>query len=153
MGVFTQALEKIVGGKERVEAHELLLLQAMSYRVTKEKFSALLKSHNLTLADWFLLGLLYNATEGSRSSYISEKLGVEPPFVTELIQKLLKAHLVSVGQDATDKRAKLIKLTPKGHRLIETLTRDCQPALAPILSRCSNADIQAYVRVMRSLCD
>jgi DNA-binding MarR family transcriptional regulator len=48
---------------------------------------------------------------------LAEALGVEPPTVTKMLQRMEAADLVSRRPDATDRRAIRVSLTPKGRRL------------------------------------
>jgi len=55
--------------------------------------------------------------DGRTQANLAEALGVEPPTVTKMLQRMENADLVDRRPDATDRRAVRVFLTPKGRRL------------------------------------
>ncbi len=55
--------------------------------------------------------------DGRTQANLAESLGVEPPTVTKMLQRMENADLVDRRPDATDRRAIRVYLTPKGRRL------------------------------------
>jgi MarR family transcriptional regulator, organic hydroperoxide resistance regulator len=55
--------------------------------------------------------------DGRTQADLAESLGVEPPTVTKMLQRMEHADLVDRRPDATDRRAIRVHLTPKGRRL------------------------------------
>ena len=55
--------------------------------------------------------------DGRTQVNLAEALGVEPPTVTKMLQRMENADLVDRHPDATDRRAIRVFLTPKGRRL------------------------------------
>jgi DNA-binding MarR family transcriptional regulator len=55
--------------------------------------------------------------DGRTQADLAESLGVEPPTVTKMLQRMENADLVDRRPDATDRRAIRVHLTPKGRRL------------------------------------
>ena len=65
------------------------LLQARAYRKLTVFLSAKLKEWDVSLPEWALLGLLYEAN-GMRLQEVADMLDVEPPFATRLASTLQK---------------------------------------------------------------
>lgn len=65
-----------------------------------------------------------------RPARLAEALGITPRAVTDVVDALSDARLVTVGQDPTDRRAKVISITDTGRRHLE----DVQTARADIAS-------------------
>ena len=86
--MLTSALKKLVGSSTEFDSYTLLRLQAKSYRLIKNSVSETLSRHGLSVLDWSLLGILFQKPEGGRFVEISQEMGVEPPFVTELVTVL-----------------------------------------------------------------
>jgi len=63
-----------------------------------------------------LLMELWNEDRRTQAN-LADALGVEPPTVTKMLQRMEAADLVSRRPDATDRRAIRVSLTPKGRRL------------------------------------
>jgi len=55
--------------------------------------------------------------DGRTQADLAESLGVEPPTVTKMLQRMEHGDLVDRRPDATDRRAIRVFLTPKGRRL------------------------------------
>ena len=55
--------------------------------------------------------------DGRTQANLADSLGVEPPTVTKMLQRMENADLVDRRPDATDRRAVRVYLTPKGRRL------------------------------------
>jgi DNA-binding MarR family transcriptional regulator len=55
--------------------------------------------------------------DGRTQANLAEALGVEPPTVTKMLQRMENADLVDRRPDKTDRRAIRVHLTPKGRRL------------------------------------
>jgi len=91
--MLTSAFKKLVGAFTEFDTYTLLRLQAKSYRLIKNAVSETLHQYKLSVLDWSLLGILFQKPEGSRFVEIATTMGVEPPFVTELITTLKKRVL------------------------------------------------------------
>jgi DNA-binding MarR family transcriptional regulator len=55
--------------------------------------------------------------DGRTQADLADSLGVEPPTVTKMLQRMEHGDLVDRRPDATDRRAIRVYLTPKGRRL------------------------------------
>jgi DNA-binding MarR family transcriptional regulator len=55
--------------------------------------------------------------DGRTQANLAEALGVEPPTVTKMLQRMENSGLVHRAPDETDRRAMRVYLTPKGRRL------------------------------------
>jgi DNA-binding MarR family transcriptional regulator len=55
--------------------------------------------------------------DGRTQANLAESLGVEPPTVTKMLQRMEAADLVSRRPDASDRRAIRVHLTAKGRRV------------------------------------
>ncbi len=55
--------------------------------------------------------------EGRTQADLAEALGVEPPTVTKMLQRMESSGLVDRRPDTVDGRAIRVHLTPKGRRL------------------------------------
>ncbi len=74
-------------------------------------------------AQWGVLRNLHRAEAeglpGLRLTDLSERLLIRPPSVTGVVDRLERAGLVARRSSRTDLRAKLVRLTPDGRRLLE----------------------------------
>jgi DNA-binding MarR family transcriptional regulator len=74
-------------------------------------------------SQWAVLRHLVRAEEAGqpdlRLTDLSERLLIRPPSVTSVVDRLQRAGLVARAGSTTDLRAKLVRLTPEGRRLVE----------------------------------
>jgi len=73
---------------------------------------------------------------------------VEPPFVTELVTKLLKKKCIEVRNDPRDKRAKIILLTKNGEEITEKIRTKSQSVLAGIFQSLSKEELSTYKKIL-----
>ena len=59
--------------------------------------------------------------DGVRPSVVAEEVGLEPSSVVRLIDNLVASGYVERRDDATDRRAKLLFLTERGHQIVAPL--------------------------------
>lgn len=145
------ALQKLVGGKTDFETYTLLRMQAKTYRLVKNYVAPVLAKHKLSTLDWSLLGLLREFPQGCRFIQVSQQMGVEPPFITELVSTIKKNKLIKIDNDPDDKRAKILLLTKKGEELVDSLEKQIQERLVNLLNDVSSSDFTGYINTMNHL--
>jgi MarR family transcriptional regulator for hemolysin len=145
------ALQKLVGQKETLKSYDILRLQAKTYRLMRYMVDRLLKEHNLKTLDWSILGLLDARKEGMRFTEIAREMGVEPPFITELISKLEKKSIVTSKDNPQDRRAKLIELTKKGQKKVEEIEKQLYTSMSEFLKEISSNEVATYKNVMNKM--
>ena len=124
------ALQRLIGSKKTIKTYDLLRLKAKSYRLLKNKVDDYLKAYKISAVDWMVLGLLHKSIEGLKFGEIATELGVEPPFVTELVNGLKKGKFIAVKESPLDKRSKIVKLTNKATKLLSEAEKNMQSKLA-----------------------
>lgn len=145
------AFQRLVGGKTEIETYTLLRLQAKTYRLVKNYVAPILGKHKLSTLDWSMLGLLKNNPKGCRFVDVSTQMGVEPPFVTELVTSIKKAKLIKIDADSEDRRAKIIVLTTKGQDLVQELEKQIEERLDTLLADVSASEFDGYIKMMTAL--
>lgn len=95
-------------------------LQALT-RAYRTRLGALLSSHGLHAGQDLLLLALWDSP-GMRQSALAERLGVEPPTVTRMLQRLERGGMIERRPDPHDGRAMLVHPAPRS-RLIEPTVR------------------------------
>ncbi len=95
-------------------------LLSLSARIDRD-CAALLAPHGLSEARFVLLFLLEKAPEGMPSHVLAERAGVTRATVTTLVDGLLKAGLAERFAAQTDRRSVMVKLSPQGVALAQSL--------------------------------
>ncbi|MHB1487502.1 MAG: MarR family winged helix-turn-helix transcriptional regulator [Acidimicrobiales bacterium] len=71
---------------------------------------------------------------------VADRLGIDGPAVTRKVQQLERAGLVSRSNDAEDRRAFRLVITPAGQKMIDRLLAAKREWLASVLSDWSEKD-------------
>ncbi len=143
--------QKIQTISQNRKTYRVGLLQAKAYRVLKHHTSNALSEYKISTTEWAFLGLLYDAPEGMRSSAIAQELGVEAPFVTQLVKKLEKTNFLIEKEDEKDSRAKIISLTKVGIIFVDTTETKLREVMKPLIKGISPGALTAYLEVMQSI--
>lgn len=145
------ALQKLVSKKLDINTYDLILLQAKTNRALKNKFSKILEEQKLTTLDWSVLGILSTHPQGCRYNTIAQELAVEPPFVTELIAKLVKQKLITIKDDIKDRRAKLIILSKKGDETIQNMEQRLQNHFSELFKDISASEFETFKTTLQKI--
>lgn len=145
------AFQRLVGSKEHIKTYELIRLQAKTYRSLKNYFNTKLENEKLSSLEWSVLGLLHKSENGLRFIEIAQKMGVEPPFITELISQLEKQKLVKTMDNPQDKRAKIVQLSDKGAKKLNSVENNLEEKITNLFSDISASEWQTYRNVMEKI--
>lgn len=104
-----------VGGGSLGEAVQQLA------KVQRARLAVLLAPHGLHPGQDSLLVLLW-AHPGLRQAELARRLGIEPPTVTRMVQRLERAGLIERQRDPHDARLVRVRATPRA-RLLEGVVR------------------------------
>ncbi|MFT3784521.1 MAG: MarR family transcriptional regulator [Nibricoccus sp.] len=85
--------------------------------------------HGLTAAQFNVLNLLSDQKDGVRASDLAESLIVDPSNVTGLLKRMSRDGLVADLESKTDRRQRIVTLTPKGRTLWSKASRDYEKCL------------------------
>ncbi len=105
----------------------------------------------LTDATWRPLLHLHLLGDGVRQKDLAASVGIEGPSLVRLIDTLVTKGLIQRSEDGTDRRAKLLCLTPEG-RLIVARIREIVTLLEnKLLSPFNDAEIAQFGRFVLTL--
>jgi len=105
---------------------------------------------NLTIGQ--LKSLFFLDFEGSTSlGRLAGALGVTPPNVTGIIDRLVEQGMVSREENPENRRMLVVRLTLKGKALIEKLREHGTVTMKTILDRLSDEDLSALYRGLMAL--
>jgi DNA-binding MarR family transcriptional regulator len=85
---------------------------------TYRELDQALRDFGLTPAQYTALAILSRRGESLSSADLARRLGVTPQSANEIVATLGAQQLVSRAEDATDRRARQLQLTPKGRALL-----------------------------------
>ncbi|WP_243370373.1 MarR family transcriptional regulator [Geotalea sp. SG265] len=99
------------------------LLFRLSYltRRWRKVLDAEFQSAGLTDASWRPLLHLHILGDGVRQKDLAASIGIEGPSLVRLVDTLVAKGLIQRMEDATDRRAKLLSLTPAGRSIVVSI--------------------------------
>ena len=143
-------LQKLSLGAKNRTTYRAGLLQAKAYRILKQETAKILKPFDITTFEWGFLGLLADH-EAIRPKHLAEELGVEAPFVTQILQRLKKKGLVAETRDPKDTRAKTLSLTAKGETFISKIEPVVRSGVKPLLEGAGMSELLGYLAVLETI--
>ena len=92
-----------------------------TYGMLSAPFMQLFKQHGITNTQYNALRILRGAGGELPCLDIAERMVHRVPDVTRLIDRLVQAKLVMRRRSRVDRRVVLVRVTPQGHTLLDTL--------------------------------
>lgn len=124
----------------------LCLLHTRADRALRTIINEQLEPFKLTLMEWLLLGAAGEAPKkGLSLSSIAQRLEVSQPQITALMDKVLAKKFVRQKVPSSDRRGRLVALTPKGTKLLGDVEVTIKNHLNKWLNNGSSPEIKAYL--------
>jgi MarR family transcriptional regulator for hemolysin len=122
-----------------------------SYRILRSNVVACLELYGLTPTSWVLLGVLAKETNGVRLAEIADALNVKAPLITMMAHDLSQRGLAKRIPHHSDKRAKLLVLTPHGKQFMKKVEAEMDKTLTGLLTGLNDQDLQTYKKVLDTI--
>lgn len=106
---------------DSVDRHLGFLLHDVA-RLLRKRFEQKARGMGLTRAQWQVLAQLARR-EGIHQGGLADILDIEPITLVRILDRLEAASLVERRPHATDRRLRLLYLTPQAHPLLEQIWR------------------------------
>lgn len=127
--------------------HTLLL----TGRHWRRAANAVMEAHGLSDASAIPLIMIARLDGAPRQNTLAEAVGIEGPSLVRLLDQLCGLGLVLRREDPTDRRAKVLRLTPAGTAVVARMEADLAALRAEIFADVSTADLEASLRVFEAL--
>ena len=111
----------------------------------------LAEAHGLSDATAHPLIVIARMAEEPRQNVLAEAVGIEGPSLVRLLDRLATAGLVVRREDPSDRRAKVLDLTPRGREVFEQIEAERSSLRARIFAEIGCADLEAGLRVFAVL--
>lgn len=130
--------------------YQAVVLQSRAYRAIKTHLTHLLKTHDLTMMQWSIIGLIADANEdGVRISDLAHALDTSLAFITTSVNVLEAKGFVGRVGHSRDNRAKLVRLSDDFMPKVATIEADLKVKLhQKFYEGIRSKDIEAYLRVL-----
>jgi MarR family transcriptional regulator for hemolysin len=109
--------------KTKINRGNLLFRLTYLTRRWRKVLDTEFQSSDLTDATWRPLLHLHILGEDIRQKDLAASLGIEGPSLVRLIDSLITKGLIERSEDASDRRAKLLRLTPEGLKLVDRIRK------------------------------
>ncbi len=86
-----------------------------------------------------------------RQNALAEAVGIEGPSLVRLLDQLEAGGLVVRREDPSDRRAKVLSLTPAGTAVVEQMEDDLARLREAMFAAVSAADLETGLRVFRAM--
>lgn len=128
----------------KIDRSNLLYHLGLLTRRWRQALDSEFQAAGLTDATWRPLLHLHILGDGVRQKDLAASVGIEGPSLVRLIDTLVTKGLLQRAEDGTDRRAKLLCLTPEG-QLIVVRIREIVTALEnELLSPFSDSDVVRF---------
>jgi DNA-binding MarR family transcriptional regulator len=129
-----------------------LILQVVATAQALEKAGQrMFKPHGLTVAQFNILNLLSDQTQGMRASHLSEALIVDRSNVTGLLKRMNSAGYLKELESPNDARQRIVTLSPKGRRLWQRTQAEYVRRLEAFESRIAAGDRRTTEKVLAEM--
>jgi MarR family transcriptional regulator for hemolysin len=126
---------------EKIDRCNLLYRIGLLTRRWRQVLDTEFQAAGLTDATWRPLLHLHLLGDGTRQKDLAASVGIEGPSMVRLLDTLIAKGLIQREEDVTDRRAKLLCLTPEG-RLVVTRIQEMVMSLEnELLSPFSDGEI------------
>ena len=126
-------------------------LLSRAYRQWRRAADLRLQPYDLTEATWLPLIRIARAPTPPRQKDLAASLFVDNSSVVRLLYNLEAAGLVE-RKEGEDRRAKIIKLTPRGRAIANKVEAVARGVRNDALSGLSEKDIETTIRVLEHVC-
>ena len=137
----------------QVPTYRAGIAQSKAHRALSVMVTRLLKKHDISMLQWFILGLVHDAGKrGIRITDIAIELDTTKAFVTKNINLLEAKQLVSRSIGTKDTRSRIVILTPQARPLAVKIEHELRSDMrANIYQDVQPDELATYVKVLTHL--
>ena len=124
-----------------IDSSNILFHLARLTRRWRKALDREVRSAGLTDATWRPLLHLHLLGDGIRQKDLAASVGIEGPSVVRLLDTLIAKGLIDRSEDAADRRAKQLRLTPDGLQIVNRIHETVLALESEVLSPFSASEI------------
>lgn len=137
--------------KSKIDRNNLLYHLGLLTRRWRQVLDSEFRAAGLTDATWRPLLHLHLLGDGVRQKDLAASVGIEGPSLVRLIDTLVTKGLTERSEDGTDRRAKLLCLTPEGRLVVARIRKIVTPLENRLLSPFSDSEITQFGQFVLAL--
>ncbi len=135
----------------KINRDNLLFHLALLTRRWRQILDTEIQASGLTDATWRPLLHLSLFGDGTRQKDLAASIGIEGPSIVRILDTLLAKGLIHRTEDITDRRAKLLFLTPDGQLLVEQVQETVMSLENELLGSFSDDEVSVFVKLIERL--
>jgi MarR family transcriptional regulator for hemolysin len=120
-------------------------------RAWRQALDSRLKDLGVSQAGWMTIAMVAKANEALSQKQLADLLGVEPPTIVSMVDRLLAGGFVLRTASPLDRRVKLIVLTDAGKALYGRVKEVADEFRGTVLEGLDPAAISAAVNLLETL--
>lgn len=138
-----------------IPTYRAAVAQSRAQRALKIKVSELLKQHGITMMQWSIIGLIFEAEKpGLRISDLAKELNTSMAFITTIVNILEAKGVVQKSSHERDSRAKVVRLSDEFKPKVGEIERLMHAQLDEWLAtRANKNDVSTYFTVLSKLAE
>ena len=122
-----------------------------AYRLLRTNVAECLNAFEINPTSWVLLGIIRESKDGVRLIEVANTMNVKAPLVTTLVQDLMAKGLIELLPHHSDRRVKLLMLTPNGKVFIKKVETSMEKSLRGILAGTTPGDLKGFESVLEAI--
>lgn len=136
-----------------IPTYRAAVTQSRAQRALKIKVSELLRSHGITMMQWSIIGLIFEADKvGMRISDLAKELNTSMAFITTIVNILEAKGVVQKTNHERDSRAKIVRLSDDFKPKVSEIEGHMHSQLDDWLNeRANKKDLNVYFAVLAQL--
>lgn len=127
------------------------VLFTRAHKIVRARIYSLLEKYELNPTYWSILGATMQAGEGIRLAKVAEIVGVKAPLITVMAGELADKGLIRRVPHHSDKRAKLLVLTPKGKKLSLQIESELNQEIRQLMEGVSSSEAAAFQKTLETI--
>lgn len=133
-----------------ITTYQAGIYQARAFRRLRLVKNRILKKHGLTVMQWAVLGLVYDAGEaGVRTSDLAKILDTTQAYITGVVNSLEVKEFISRRLSEKDSRTRLVVFIPKYKQMVEEIEASVRQQLREeVYQKVSAEELRTYVKVL-----
>jgi MarR family transcriptional regulator, transcriptional regulator for hemolysin len=135
----------------KIDSSNILFRLAVVSRNWRKVLDREVQSAGLTDATWRPLVHLHFLGDGTRQKDLAASVGIEGPSVVRLLDTLIEKGFLERSEDASDRRAKLLRLTPEGLKIVARIQETVSALESELLSPFSEGEISQMAHFVERL--
>lgn len=141
-----------MGNKKNKGDNSLTTLLSKSARLMSNRLNKNLLEHEVTSEQWAVLSALWKQN-GQTQQELADHANKNKASITHLIDNLEKRKLVERRIDESDRRNKLVHLTPEGADLQEALTKVVNKTMKRVTADVDKKELKQCKKALKKMVD